>query len=487
LFLQQKDGTFRKDSLSTKTQEDMGIVLFDADGDNDLDLYCVSGSSEFGKDLSSYRHRFYRNNGKAFLPDTAALPAITSSGSCVTACDFDKDGDLDLFAGGRISPEAYPQPPQSFLLENDGKGHFKDVTPSVAPEVQRVGMVTSALWTDFDNDGWTDLALVGEWMPVTFYKNENGRSFKPVFTGSPGWWNSITGGDFDNDGDTDYICGNLGWNSLYKASEKEPVSVYAKDFDNSGSFDPLITRYIQGKEYLTHPRETLTDQIVGFKKKLTRYHIYGAAVFSDLLSQEMLKDALIYKSTCFASSFVGNQGGGKFVIRPLPVEAQISPLFGMVATDINADNNLDLLAIGNSYAAETLSGFYDAGTGVCLLGKGDGSFKPATVTESGFRVDRDAKALGELSAAGNRRLWIATANQDSLRIFERDASPLPVIRIHPGDVFAEITLQNGKVQRREFYKGSGYLSQSSNTFTVPEGAQKIVVVDYRGNRREEKK
>jgi hypothetical protein len=484
-FLQQKDGTFKYDSLPVKAQEDMGILLFDADRDNDLDLYCVSGSTEFGKASSFYQHRFYKNTGTAFIPDTAALPAIESSGSCVTACDFDKDGDQDLFVGGRVSPSGYPQPPTSYLLENDGRGHFKDVTASVAPAVQRTGMVNAALWTDMDNDGWIDLALVGEWMPISFFKNEKGRSFKPVFAASPGWWNSITGGDFDNDGDVDYICGNLGWNSLFKASEKEPVSIYAKDFDNSGSFDPLITRYIQGKEYLTHPRETLTDQIVGFKKKLTRYHTYGAATFPDLFSPEMLTNALHYKSTCFASSFVENQGGGKFVITPLPVEAQVSPLFGIVVTDVDHDDNLDVLAVGNSYAAEPLSGFYDAGVGVCLLGKGDRTFKPVKVAQSGFRVDRDAKALGELAAAGNRRLWIATANQDSVRVFEQnDRRPVRVIKLQPGDTHAEITLKNGRLQRREFYAGSGYLSQSSRILIIPENAQKIVVVDYQGKRRE---
>jgi hypothetical protein len=485
-FLQQKDGTFKHDSLPVKSQEDMGILLFDADHDNDLDLYCVSGSTEFGKASSFYQHRFYKNTGTAFIPDTAALPAIESSGSCVTACDFDKDGDQDLFVGGRVSPAEYPQPPRSYLLENDGQGHFKDVIASVAPAVQRAGMVTAALWTDMDNDGWIDLALVGEWMPISFFKNENGRSFKPAFAASPGWWNSITGGDFDNDGDVDYICGNLGWNSLYKASEKEPVSIYAKDFDNSGSVDPLITRYIQGKEYLTHPRETLTDQIVGFKKKLTRYHTYGATTFPDLLSPEMLTNALHYQSTCFASSFVENQGGGKFVIRPLPVEAQVSPLFGILATDVDHDDNLDVLAIGNSYAEEPLSGFYDAGIGTCLLGRGDGTFSPVRAARSGFRVDRDAKALGELAAAGNRRLWIATSNQDSLRVFEQNhRRPVRVIKLHPGDTHAEITLKNGHLQRREFYCGSGYLSQSSRVLTIPENAQKIVVVDYLGTKREE--
>nr|MCU0354327.1 VCBS repeat-containing protein [Cytophagales bacterium] len=236
-FVQKPNGTFVKslleDSVRAKTAEDAGVLLFDADNDGDNDLYCASGSSEFGKNLKNYRHRFYRNQGKGnFQLDSAALPVVETSGSVVTAADFDRDGDLDLFIGGRILPTRYPYPPRSYLLQNDGKGRFRDITPQAAPDLQTPGMVTAALWTDYDNDNWPDLLLVGEWMPITLLKNEGGKTFTHsrihAFTHSVGWWNSLAAGDFDNDGDTDYVAGNLGRNSLYQASEKEPVCVYAK-------------------------------------------------------------------------------------------------------------------------------------------------------------------------------------------------------------------------------------------------------------------
>ena len=487
IFVQQKNGTFKKDSLGAKPQEDMSMLLFDADGDNDLDLYCVSGSTEFGALPDAYQDRFYRNNGKKFVEDTTAVPKENASGSTVVASDFDKDGDLDLFVGGRIVPGHYPEAPQSFLLQNDGKGNFTDVTKSVAPLLERVGMVTGALWTDFDNDGWTDLTIVGEWMPVSFYKNNQGKAFSKTFEDAPGWWTSITGDDMDNDGDIDYICGNLGLNSLFQASPQEPVSIYAKDFDGNGSFDPLVTRYVQGKEYLTHPRETLTDQIVSLKRKLVRYAIYGGASIQDILTPEQLQGALVYHATTLSSTYVENLGGGKFKLKALPVEAQFAPLNGLQIADLNGDHHLDILGIGNSYAADPLTGYYDAGTGVCLLGDGKGGFHGLPVWSSNFFVDTDAKSLGLLRRANNERLYIATANRDSLQAFEQSPSAYPphFQWITPGrtDVQAEFKWADGKVEKSELYYGSGYLSQSTRAIPIFSGVQEVWLRDSAGNRR----
>ena len=333
VYYQQPSGIFLEDSLPNKDQEDMGILLFDADGDKDLDLYCVSGSSEFNRNGQMYQDRFYRNDGHGkFQIDSLALPAVESSGSCVTACDFDRDGDLDLFVGGRISPLEYPLPPESFLLRNNGKGIFENIAP---PDLQRAGMVAAALWTDFDNDQWVDLILVGEWMPITFFKNNKGTlerfvPVQPAAATTVGWWNSLSSGDFDNDGDIDYVAGNLGLNSPYKASLKEPVCVYAKDFDHNGSIDPILCRYIGGKEYVSHPRETLTEQLPILKKMLTSYAIYGKSTFQDMFSAKDLEGAIIYKGTWFSSSYIENAGGGNFKVSALPVEAQTSPMFGTV-------------------------------------------------------------------------------------------------------------------------------------------------------------
>jgi hypothetical protein len=487
VFYQQVNGTFKKDSLPFKVQEDMGVLLFDADNDGDEDLYCVSGSSEFGKNTQYYQDRFYRNQGKGkFKLDTASLPKIESSGSCVVANDFDKDGDLDLFVGGRIVPMRYPEPANSYLLQNDGKGKFTSIASA---DLQKVGLVTSALWTDFDNDSWVDLILVGEWMPITFFKNKNGQlekyepqNFKPETT--VGWWNSITAGDFDNDGDTDYIAGNVGLNSLYKASEREPVCIYAKDFDENGSLDPILCRYVQGKEYITSPRETLTEQIVSMRRVLTRYSIYGNSTFQQLFPEEKLKGALIYKSTWFASAYMENQGGKSFALKELPTEAQLAPIFGAVTSDFDNDGNLDLLAVGNSYSAEPLTGFYDAGIGTCLKGDGKGNFISVKVSNSGFFVDKDAKALAQIKLASNRLALIATANRDSLKVFESPESVTgKIIKILPDDAFAEFAFANGKIRRQEFYYGSSYLSQSSRVLEIPKQAKSVYIVKVNGSRR----
>ncbi len=480
IFRQQKNGSFRVDSLSAKSAEDMGLLLFDADGDNDLDLYAVSGSSEFENSSEIFQDRFYRNVGGGQLQlDASALPKIVSSGSCVVANDFDKDGDLDLFVGGRIVPLRYPETPESYLLVNDGKGNFENRTAHLSAELSKVGMVSAALWTDVNNDQWVDLAVVGEWIPLTFFVNENGKAFRQLqIPETSGWWNSINAGDFDNDGDMDYVAGNLGLNSVYRASVAEPVCVYAKDFDDNGSMDAIMCRYIQGKEHPVHPRETLTGQISKLRGVAQRYADYGRMGITDLFSQPILDDALILKSTLMASVYIENKGSENFVIRHLPVEAQFAPIYGILVTDVNDDGNLDILSIGNSYASETLNGFYDAGIGNYLQGDGAGNFKSATVRESGFFVDGDAKALAKLTLSGGDQLFIATQNRDSIKVFRR-LNGVPIkketrFNITPYSNSAIVELTNGKKRKHEFYHGSGYLSSSSRQ---PESGKSVVNIN----------
>ncbi len=469
VFLQQKNGSFKRDSLAVKDAEDMGILLFDADNDGDQDLYCVSGSSEFKGDKQNYQNRFYRNtdNGK-FELDAGALPEITSSGSCVVANDFDRDGDLDLFVGGRVVPMRYPETPESYLLVNNGQGKFEDQTLKFSSTLAKAGMVTSALWTDVNNDGWTDLAVVGEWMPLTFYINGNGKSFTPLtIPNSSGWWNSISGGDFDNDGDIDYIAGNLGLNSIYKASVHEPVTVYAKDFDNNGSVDPILCRYIQGEEHPTHPREALTAQVAMLRGVVTSYAKYGGMGIHDLFAKERFENAIVLKSTMFTSVYIQNNGNDRFEIKPLPAEAQFSPMFGTLITDVDEDGNLDVLAVGNSYASEVLSGYYDAGIGNFLRGDGNGNFKPVSVNQSGFFVDGDAKALARLISGDGKELFVITQNRDSLKVFTKcdqaSAGSDSVVKLTPNDRYAIVTLASGKKRKQEAYLGTGYLSSSANS------------------------
>jgi hypothetical protein len=427
VFMQEKDGKFKKSTMATKTEEDAGVLLFDADGDRDLDLFCVSGSSEFGFPSEHYKHRLYTNDGKGiFELDTYALPEnVKSSGSCITACDYDKDGDLDLFIGGRVVPNRYPEIPESFLLRNEGS-HEKS-RPRFAsvdvPEIKSAGMITGACWVDFDNDQWTDLVLVGEWMPITFFKNEKGilKKLTPAqhqHPGEVGWWRCIKSADFDSDGDMDFVVGNFGLNSIYQASSRQPIRLYAKDFDGNGSMDPIVTRYIQGKEYPLHPRETMTEQMVSLKKVLTSYAKYGESTIHDILSERQLQGAKIFTCDDLASAYIENLGNGNFSLKSLPIPFQISPINDLLINDFDSDGNLDVMAVQNDYSFEPLGGLYDAGIGLVLKGDGKGNFSSVPVTKSGFYVGGDAKSIGRVLTKDKKSLFIVTQNNDSLKIFD---------------------------------------------------------------------
>lgn len=483
IYIQKAAGKFDHMPLPNKISEDMGVLLFDADGDGDKDLYCVSGSSEFGQQGAvEYQDRFYENAGGKWVHKVNALPKIMSSGSTITACDYDRDGDLDLFVGGRIKPVEYPLSPQSYLLQNDGTGQFADVTKE--NDLDQPGMVSSALWSDYDNDGWIDLILVGEWMPIKVYHNERGKLKlieSAISDQSTGWWNSITGGDFDNDGDIDYVAGNLGLNSVYQSSSTEPVSIYAKDFDNNGSVDPLITRYVLGKQFITHPRETLTEQIVSLKKKLQRYSIYGQKSIGEILGVQQLNEANVMSATCFTSMLIQNEGAGKFSMRPLPTAAQVSPMHGLVVSDINGDDHLDIVSVGNLHAAEPLFGRYDAGIGTCLVGDGSLNFSSIPPSTSGFFSNSDTKGLAEADIDGYSSL-IVTANQDSVQLF-RSKERSRWIPVNDMDVYAIVEFEGNRKQKMEFYWGSGYLSQSTRKIKASNGMRAVTIFSSDGKQR----
>lgn len=417
IFIQEPGGSFRIDSLEGKESEDIGLLLFDADNDGDLDLYCVSGSSEFGRNISRYQDRLYKNDGKGnFILDEMALPVINSSGSCVIASDFDNDGDQDLFVGGRVIPTSYPLSPRSFLLQNNGKGVFTDITNSISDGLDSIGMVTSALFTDIDNDGWIDLIVAGEWMPITIFKNDRGN-FKKISESKIGWWSGLAAGDFDNDGDIDFIAGNLGLNSVYKVGEREPVSIYAHDFDRNGSIDPIISRFIQGKEYPIHYRETLIEQIPTLHGILKSHLQYGKTEMSALINILGGEVSFVRRADYFESAYLENLGKGKFSFHSLPLSIQVSPINSIVVSDLNSDGNLDFIAVGNSFSAETLSGYHDAGIGVYALGRGDGTFEIVPPAVSGFCVRTDAKAIKEIMVDGKRK-WVISSNLAPLVIYE---------------------------------------------------------------------
>jgi hypothetical protein len=492
IFLQSAPGRFVTRPLpGDSAHEDMGALFLDADGDGHTDLYVVSGGSFPAAGPRFYQDRLYLNDGRGGLVlATGALPVDSSSGSSVVAADYDRDGDLDLFVGGRIVPGRYPLPARSILLRNDsrpGEPRFTDVTHAAAPGLEKAGLVTSALWTDFDQDGQVDLLVTGEWMPICFFRNEGGKlvdvTASAGLAGSNGWWNSLVAGDFDQDGDTDYLAGNLGLNSRFKASPAEPVRVQARDFDGNGSIDPVLSYYIQGESYPVAPRDVMIDQIIAMKARFPRYADYAAATMDRTFSAEELQDAYVAESSTMQSSMVENLGNGTFALRPLPIPAQFSPVYGMLAADRNGDGTLDVLLVGNSYASDTQFGWYDASVGALLLGDGKGGFSSAGYARSGFFVDGDAKAAAELMVDGKRSLVLVAQNNDSLRVFASEHEERRNVRLEPLDAYAVVTLADGSTRREEFHYGSTYLSQSSRCLEVPAGARRADIYDYAGKKR----
>ena len=375
-FARAADQPWEADSLS----EDNHALFFDADGDGDEDLYVVSGGGEFVSSAPMYQDRLYINDGKGrFVKTTDALPAETSSGSYVTAGDYDKDGDLDLFVGGRLVPGNYGFVPRSFIFRNeskDGKIKFTDATGEHAEALSSPGMVTCALWTDYNGDSWPDLVLAGEWMPIRIFVNQHGKLSEqniPDLERSHGWWCSIFQTDIDNDGDPDYFLGNAGTNMQFKASEDEPIELYAGDFNQDGVLDPLISYYIQGKSYPLATRDELLDQLSTLKKKFVKYEDYASATISDIASQDELDKALKYSAYNLQSSWMENVDGS-FRLHALPELAQLSTVNGFIREDVTGDKTKEIVAAGNFYPFKPQLGRSDASFGIVM--HYDGAIKP---------------------------------------------------------------------------------------------------------------
>lgn len=497
-LIQNKEGKFSVQDLLSgndgeeKITEDMGVLLFDAENDGDLDLYIVTGSSEFQVDSPSLQDKLYINDGKGhFQWNEKALPQFLKSGSCVKAADYDHDGDLDLFVGGRVEPSAYPKPVSSYILRND-KGNFTDVTAQVAPQLKNIGLVCDAIWSDYDNDGWQDLILAGEFMPITFLKNGKGvfgfaQTAISSIGNKIGWWNSITSGDFDNDGDMDYIAGNLGINTLMQASDEQPVSIYAKDFNNDSFFDAIPTVYFKDldgkpKEFPYNTRDDLAKQFVQTRQRFQNYAKFSQATIKEILKPEELKDALILKANWLKSSYIENKGNGVFEIKELPIQAQFAPIFGMIAQDFDQDGNLDVLLTGNDFGAEISVGRHDALNGLLLKGKGNGVFEAVSLEKSGYCVTGDAKSLVKIMNPKGKLLTVTSQNKNSLRFFEYHF-PVKTFALKTNETTALLKLKNGKTRKEEIGFGSSFLSQSAHNIIISSDVQSVEIIDNKGVKR----
>lgn len=493
LYTQQPDGSFTKTALEEDSpHDDMGVLFFDANGDGYVDLYVGSGGSRYLEGATEYHDRLYINDGKGKLVKSdGLLPNMNTSTSVVIAADYDGDGDLDLFVGGRLVPRQYSLSPRSFILENRG-GQFVDVTREVAPQLEIIGMVSDALWSDYNSDGNYDLVLLGEWMPITIFQHkiaDDGRRYFEKVTAESlaythGWWNTLVAGDFDNNGFMDYVAGNLGLNTRWKANREEPISVYAKDFDGNGSIDPIMFQYLLGEKFAVPGRGMLISQVPSMKNKFQSYHKYATTSFDNFFTKEQLEGAHVVHSYYFSSALVENVGDGEFKLNVLPNEAQTAPAYGMLADDVNEDGLLDLLMIGNFYGNESVTGPHDASIGNILLGGDNGAFHPMAHQESGWKVEGNARSLVRLRAAGGGNIYLASQYNDSLKVFRTNRSDKTYyIDLKPLDAKAEITLKDGSRRIREFYYGDGYLSHSSRSIRFEDQFEQVAIVDYSGARR----
>lgn len=420
-YTQNNDGTFTPTNQALwKAEanfEDANALFFDADGDKDQDLYVVSAGYNLPQNSPLLQDRLYLNDGQGnFSKAVNALPKMLVSGKAVTAADIDNDGDLDLFVGGNVVPGQYPITPSSYLLKNES-GIFKDITTQ-NETLSKIGMISSAIFTDFDNDQDKDLLVVGEWMQPTFFINNKGSFSKAEnikgLENTEGWWFSVNEGDFDGDGDMDYVLGNLGKNNKFQPKKEKPLFINAKDFDNNGSFDVALSKINDGKIVPVRGKECSSEQNPFLLDKIKTYKEFASLEMKDIYGEDQLKDAFKLTAHTFESAYLENKGGGVFEIKKLPNDAQTGPTLSTVITDLNNDGHPDILGIGAIYDAEVETIRYDSNYGYALLGDGKGNFINSKMYEP--FVDKDSKAITSLKI-NKKQHYLVVSNNAPLDIF----------------------------------------------------------------------
>jgi hypothetical protein len=470
-FRAHREGPWKNDADC----EDMGTLSFDVDSDGDQDLYVVSGGVEWEADDQRLSDRLYINVGDGTFQRAAdsVLPETRESGSCVVACDFDRD--LDLFVGSRVIPGRWPLAPRSCLLRNNG-GRLVDVTQQVAPELKKVGLVTGAVWSDTNNDGWNDLLLTLEWGPITVFQNDSGRLTNATgelgLAGDTGWWNGIATADFDHDGDVDYIVTNFGLNTEYHATREHPAQLYVRDFDENGQLDLVEAEWEEQICYPIRGRSCSSQAMPFINEKFTTFHDFALAGLEDIYSSSALAEAQQFQVTRLETVVSINQGTDPWEVHNLPRLAQASPAFGVLASDLDADGNVDLYLVQNFMETQPETGQMDGGVSMMLRGDGQGNFAPMRPADSGLIVT--GQGMGLTSVDLNQDAWpnlVLTQNNASAMAYLNN--PIPNrkarsvrLRDQPGNVTgvgSKVTLRTkaGKTLSGEVYGGSGYLSQSS--------------------------
>lgn len=490
-YIQNSNGTFSKimavDSVGIKLQDDAGMCLFDADADNDLDLFVASGGAENEPYAPSYNDHFYVNDGLGkFTLHVDALPRNMFPKSAVKAADYDNDGDLDLFVGGRVLPGSYPKPVNSYLYKNETKNgvvKFSNVTSILASSLNNIGLVTDALWTDVDNDNKIDLLVVGEFMSVTILKN-TGDSFVKQITNvdeQRGWFNSINGADLDNDGDIDYVIGNYGLNNFLKPELNFPLQCLGGDFDKNESYDAILFHGFAGEingkmnNYPVFGRDDFLKELTVKREQFPNYASYAKAKMEDIFTPEEIKNAYRATATNLNTAWLENKGALNFEWHALPTLAQISPVYGSSLQDVNNDHYIDIIIAGNDFTMHPFLGKMDAGNGLVLLNDRNGNFVPQTPQASGFYVSGNAKSLASI-VVKNNVVNIATQNNGPVK-FLRNNSSSKYVMVKKDEMYAVTEFDDGKKQKQEFYWGNSFQSQSSRFIKLYDDAKSIHVTN----------
>ena len=455
----------------------MAPLWIDVNHDGHMDLLVTAGSVEVDKGNDALRSRLYLNDGKGQFAEAPAaqmtVPPISSSVVC--AADFNHSGYMGAFIGGRVVPGEYPTTPQSMLLENR-KGTLVDVTEQACPALGKCGMVTSALWTDVDGDGWVDLLVAGEWMTLRLFHNNHNGTFTETtaeagFDKQAGWWNSLTAADVNNDGAIDYIAGNVGLNTKYHANTERPASIYYVPFEKTGAYEIIEGEYEGDKLFPVRGRSCSSRAMPSLKEKFPTFHDFGAALLPEIYTQEKLNSSLKFTANQLASGVFVNDGHGHFTFRELPRLAQTSPIFGTAAFDFNGDGNVDIFATQNFNGPQVETGRFDGGISLLMLGDGKGGFTVATPAQSGIAISGEGRGVvvGDWNRDGRPDLVVTRINDTPMAYANRadSAGHFFAIKLkgqvgNSDAIGGKITVhyKDGTAQANELYAGSGYLSQS---------------------------
>lgn len=425
MFIQDEKGNFHRSNErlfeTDRTSEDTDCAFFDADNDGDIDLYVASGGSEFPSSSSALLDRLYINDGSGkFTKSPQMLPvAEYICTSCIRPADYDKDGDIELFVGSRLQPFAYGLPSNGYLLDNDGHGNFRDVTSVKAPVLPGIGMITDMAWADVNKDGNLDMVIVGDWMPVKILINYNGifedESDKYGLKDTEGWWHRIYPVDLNGDGYVDFILGNHGSNSFFKASATKPLTMYVNDFDLNGDVEQIICAYIGGKSYPVATKDDMEKQISSLANKYTTYNDYKDKTIEDIFPPEIL-DRSVKLRTVMMESCIMINNKDSFTLTPLPPEAQFSPVYAVIVDDFNKDGTYDLVMGGNQYSAKPQTGIYAASYGLMLKGERNGKFSSVETSKSGILIKGEVRDLKKIKI-GLKQILIVARNNDNLQFY----------------------------------------------------------------------